>query len=301
MKKKNISGKLKRQLPLHLMLLPGILFTFLFAYIPLYGIIIAFEDYNPLMGFASPWVGMKHFEYVFKLPGFINTIRNTLFIAVFKMIGGIIVPVTFALLLNEVTNKKFKRGLQTLIYLPNFLSWVIVAGLLIDILSGDGIVNTILGFMGIEPIFFLGDKTWFPIIMIISDIWKGFGFGTVVYLAALTGIDPTLYEAAEVDGAKRWKQTLYITMPGIAPTIILMSVLSLGNVLNAGFDQIYNLYSPLVYETGDIIDTFVYRLGIEQAQYSPAAAVGIFKSGVSFILIVLAYYLADKLADYHIF
>lgn len=299
--KKKYGGKLKKQLPLHLMLIPGIIFTVLFSYIPLYGIIIAFEEYNPLMGFSSPWVGLKHFRYVFGLPGFINTIWNTLYIAVFKMIGGILVPVTFALLLNEVTKAKFKRGLQTLIYLPNFLSWVIVAGLLTDILAGDGIVNTALGYLGMEPVFFLGDKVWFPIIMILSDIWKSFGFGTVVYLAALTGIDPTLYEAAEVDGAKRWTQTLYITLPGIAPTIILMSVLSLGNVLNAGFDQIYNLYSPLVYETGDIIDTFVYRLGIEQAQYSPAAAVGIFKSGISFLLIVLAYYLADKLADYHIF
>lgn len=301
MKKKSYADRLKRQLPLHLMLIPGVVFTFVFAYIPLYGIIIAFEDYNPVMGFSSPWVGLKHFRYVFGMPGFVNTIRNTLYIAVCKIAGGIVVPVTFALLLNEVTNVTFKRSLQTLIYLPNFLSWVIVAGLLVDILSSDGIINGVLGLMGIEPIFFLGDTFWFPIVMILSDIWKGFGFGTVVYLAALTGIDPTLYEAAKVDGAKRWKQTLYITMPGIAPTIILMSVLSLGNVLNAGFDQIYNLYSPLVYETGDIIDTFVYRLGIEQAQYSPAAAVGIFKSGVSFILIMLAHYLAEKLADYHIF
>lgn len=299
--KRKISGKLKRQLPLHIMLIPGMIFTFLFCYIPLYGIVIAFQDYNPLLRFSSPWVGWKHFSYVFSLPGFTNTIWNTLYIAIFKIIGGIVVPVTFALLLNEVTHKRLKRGLQTLIYLPNFLSWVIVAGLLTDILSGDGIVNSILMGMGLEPIFFLGDKVWFPIIMILSDIWKSFGFGTVVYLAALTGIDPTLYEAARVDGAKRWKQTLYITLPGITPIIILMSVLSLGNILNAGFDQIYNLYSPLVYETGDIIDTFVYRLGIEQAQYSPAAAVGIFKSGISFILIVLAHFLADKLADYRIF
>lgn len=299
--KRKISGKLKRQLPLHIMLVPGMIVTFIFCYIPLYGIIIAFEDYNPLLRFSSPWVGLRHFEYVFSLPGFTNTIWNTLYIAIFKIIGGIVVPVTFALLLNEVTHKRFKRGLQTLIYLPNFLSWVIVAGLLTDILSGDGIINTVLLGMGLEPIFFLGDKVWFPIIMILSDIWKSFGFGTVVYLAALTGIDPTLYEAARVDGAKRWKQTLYITLPGITPIIILMSVLSLGNILNAGFDQIYNLYSPLVYETGDIIDTFVYRLGIEQAQYSPAAAVGIFKSGISFILIVLAHFLADKLADYRIF
>ena len=283
------------------MLLPGVIFIFIFSYIPLYGIIIAFEDYNPLMMFHSPWVGFENFRYVFQLPGFVDTIWNTLYIAVFKIIGGIIVPVTFALLLNEVRKVKFKRTLQTLIYLPNFLSWVIVAGLLTDILSGDGIINQIIMLLGGEPIFFLGDNFWFPIVMILSDIWKGFGFGTVVYLAALSGIDPTLYEAAEMDGAKRWKQTIYITLPGIMPTIILMSVLSLGNVLNAGFDQIYNLYSPLVYESGDIIDTFVYRLGIEQAQYSPAAAVGIFKSAISFVLIILAYYLADKLADYKIF
>ena len=178
---------------------------------------------------------------------------------------------------------KFKEGLTDFDLSSEFLSWIIVCGpFLTDILASDGIINTALKAFGIEPIFFLGDKVWFPIVMILSDIWKSFGFGTVVYLAALTGIDPTLYEAAAVDGARRWKQTLHITLPGIAPTIILMSVLSLGNVLNAGFDQIYNLYSPLVYETGDIIDTFVYRLGIEQAQYSPATAVGIFKSGVSF-------------------
>lgn len=214
--KKNRAAIFKKQLPLHLMLIPGIIFTFIFSYIPLYGIIIAFEDYNPVMGFSSPWVGLKNFKYVFGLPGFVNTIWNTLYIAVFKMIGGIIVPVTFALLLNEIANVKFKRGLQTLIYLPNFLSWIIVAGLLTDILASDGIINTALKAFGIEPIFFLGDKVWFPIVMILSDIWKSFGFGTVVYLAALTGIDPTLYEAAAVDGARRWKQTLHITLPGCA-------------------------------------------------------------------------------------
>ncbi|WP_374020588.1 ABC transporter permease subunit [Paenibacillus thiaminolyticus] len=293
--------KLIREAPLHAMLLPGIVLTFIFSYIPLYGIIIAFQNFDPTLMFHSPWVGWDNFKYVFELPGFVQSIWNTLYIAIFKIIGGIVVPVTFALLLNEIRHKKFKKSLQTLIYLPNFLSWIIVAGLLIDILSTDGIVNELLGLFGVDPIFFLGSNTWFPITMILSDIWKGFGFGTVVYLAALTSIDPSLYEAAEVDGAKRWKQTLHITLPGITPIIILMSVLSLGNVLNGGFDQIFNLYSPLVYESGDIIDTFVYRLGIEQAQYSPAAAVGLFKSAISFVLIAVAYFLADKLADYRIF
>ena len=188
-----------------------------------------------------------------------------------------------------------------LVYIPNFLSWVIMAGILMDILSMDGIVNEALGKFGIDAVNFLGNPGVFPWTMIVSDIWKGFGFGTVVYLAALTGIDPGLYEAAMVDGAKRWKQTVYITIPLLIPTIILMGVLALGNVLNAGFDQIYNLYSPVVYETGDIIDTYVYRLGLQQAQYSVGAAVGLFKSVISCIMVVISYILADKLAGYRIF
>lgn len=298
---REFSKRLRLQLPYHAMLIPGVIVTFIFSYIPLYGIILAFENYDPALVFRSPWVGLANFRYVFELPGFLQCIWNTLYISVFKIIGGLIVPVTFALLLNEINSKFFKRLIQTLIYLPNFLSWVIMAGLLADILSSDGIVNRFLVVVGCKAIPFLGSNFWFPITMIVSDIWKGFGFGTVVYLASLTSIDPTLYEAAEVDGARRWKQTIYITLPGMTPIIVLMGVLSLGNVLNAGFDQIFNLYSPIVYQSGDIIDTFVYRLGILQAQYSPAAAVGLFKSVIPFILIALAYFLADRLADYRIF
>lgn len=294
-------AKLKKQWPYHLMLLPGVILVFIFSYIPLYGLVIAFEKYNPGLGFSSPWVGMENFKYVFSQPNFIRTIWNTFYIAIFKLIGGIVVPVAVALLLNEVLHDKLKRVFQTLVYIPNFLSWVIMAGILMDILATDGIVNKALGAMGIDPVNFLGSPSVFPWTMIVSDIWKGFGFGTVVYLAALTGIDPGLYEAAMVDGAKRWKQTIYITIPLLMPTIILMGVLSLGNVLNAGFDQIYNLYSPVVYETGDIIDTYVYRLGLQQAQYSVGAAVGLFKSVISCIMVVLSYVLADKLAGYRIF
>lgn len=294
-------AKLKKQWPYHLMLLPGVILVFIFSYIPLYGLVIAFEKYNPGLGFSSPWVGLENFKYVFSQPNFIRTIWNTFYIAIFKLIGGIVVPVAVALLLNEVLHDKLKRVFQTLVYIPNFLSWVIMAGILMDILATDGIVNKALGAMGIDPVNFLGSPSVFPWTMIVSDIWKGFGFGTVVYLAALTGIDPGLYEAAMVDGAKRWKQTIYITIPLLMPTIILMGVLSLGNVLNAGFDQIYNLYSPVVYETGDIIDTYVYRLGLQQAQYSVGAAVGLFKSVISCIMVVLSYVLADKLAGYRIF
>lgn len=292
---------LKRQWQYHAMLIPGVILTFIFAYIPLYGVIIAFQEYNPGMGFSSPWVGLENFKFLFSQPAFVQTIWNTLYIAFFKLIGGIVVPVIVALLLNELASEKIKRVFQTLVYIPNFLSWVIMAGVLIEILSQSGAVNQVLGMFGIDAVNFLGDPNIFPWTIIASDIWKGFGFGTVVYLAALSGIDPGLYESAMMDGAKRWKQTLHITLPLLMPTIILMLVLSLGSVLNAGFDQIYNMYSPIVYETGDIIDTYVYRLGIEQAQYSIGAAVGLFKSVISCILVGLSYILADKVAGYRVF
>lgn len=293
--------KLKKQWPFHLMLLPGVILVFIFSYIPLYGLVIAFEKYNPGLGFSSPWNGMENFKYVFSQPNFVRTIWNTFYIAIFKLIGGIVVPVTVALLLNEVMHSKIKKMFQTLVYIPNFLSWVIMAGILMDILATDGIVNKALGSLGVAPVNFLGSPKVFPWTMIVTDIWKGFGFGTVVYLAALAGIDPGLYEAAMVDGAKRWKQTIYITLPLLMPTIILMGVLALGSVLNAGFDQIYNLYSPVVYETGDIIDTYVYRLGLQQAQYSVGAAVGLFKSVISCIMVIVSYIMADKVAGYRIF
>lgn len=283
------------------MLLPGVLLVLIFSYIPLYGVIIAFQNYNPGMGFSSPWVGLKNFQYLFSQPAFLRTIWNTFYIAFFKLIGGIVVPVVFALLLNELISNKLKRIFQTLIYIPNFLSWVIMAGVMMDLLAKNGAFNELLTAIGFPVINFLGSPKVFPWTMIISDIWKGFGFGTVVYLAALTSIDPGLYESALLDGATRWQQIRYITIPLLMPTIILMTVLALGSVLNAGFDQIFNLYSPIVYETGDIIDTYVYRLGIQQAQYSVGAAIGLFKSVVSCIMVGLSYILADKLAGYRIF
>ena len=298
---KAFCSTLRKQWQYHILLIPAVVLVFIFSYIPLYGLIIAFQKYNPAMGFNSPWVGMENFEYLFRQPGFVRTIWNTFFIAVMKLIGGIIVPVTFALLLNEVRSTRIKRTYQTIVYMPNFLSWVIMAGVMIDILATDGAVNAVLGIVGLGPVNFLGDNSIFPWTMIISDIWKTFGFGTVVYLAALTGIDPGLYEAAIVDGAKRWKQTVYITPPMLMPTVVLMTILALGNVLNAGFDQIYNLYSPMVYKSGDIIDTYVYRLGIQQAQYSVGTAVGMFKSLVSGVLICTSYYLADRVAGYRVF
>lgn len=293
--------KLKSQWQYHCLLLPGVILTLIFSYIPLYGLVIAFKKYNPGLGFASPWVGLDHFRYIFSQPNFVRTIWNTFYIAFFKIIGGIIVPVTFALLLNEVMHNKVKRVFQTIVYIPHFLSWVILAGILMDILATDGIVNHFLGMLGVAPINFLGNPTIFPWTIIISDIWKGFGFGTIVYLAALTSIDPGLYEAASVDGATRIQKAMRITLPLLLPTIVLMMVLSLGSVLNAGFDQIYNLYAPVVYESGDIIDTYVYRMGIQQAQYSVGTAIGLFKSVVSCIMVCISLFLADRVAKYKIF
>ena len=285
----------------HILLIPGIVLLFIFNYIPLYGLVIAFQKYNPAMGFKSPWIGLQNFTFLFNQPNFIRTISNTLYIAVSKLILGVIVPVTVSLMLNEVGSNKFKRIAQTCIYVPNFISWVILAGVFRDILSNDGLVNSVLRSLGGKTVNFLGDMTIFPIVLIVSEVWKSFGFGTVVYLAALTSIDPSLYEAAIVDGAERWKQTVHITIPLLMPTVVLMTILSLGNILNAGFDQVYNLYSPMVYKTSDIIDTYVYRLGIEQAQYSVATAVGMFKSIVSGLLIILSYYLADRVAGYRVY
>jgi len=295
-------GQLTQQLPLHLMLLPGVVLMLVFSYGPMFGIIMAFQKYSVGKGFLrSPWVGLKNFEYILQVPDFYQVLYNTVFISTMKIAAGLIFPVIIALLLNEFRKPYFKRSIQTTIYLPYFFSWVIMAGILIDILSpSSGAINKIIILLGGKPIFFLMDEQAFIIVLIISNIVKESGFGTIVYLAALTSIDPTYYEAAIVDGANRWKQTLHITLPGLKPILTLMALLSLGSVLNAGFDQIFNLYNPMVYRTGDILDTLVYRMGLLNYQYSLAAAVGLFKSIVSCILIVLAYKLAYRYAGYRI-
>jgi len=292
-----------KALPYHLMLLPGVVLVLIFSYGPMVGIVMAFQKYNPTLGFfGSPWVGWDNFAYVTLLPDTLQVLWNTVFIAFWKIILGFSVPILVALLMNELRQMGFKRTVQTIVYLPHFLSWVILGGIMIDVLSpSTGIVNTLLKAVGLEPVFFLAVPDVFPWTMILSDVWKEFGFTTVIYLAALTGIDPALYEAAKIDGAGRWRCMRNVTLPGMMPTIVLMAVLSLGNVLNAGFEQVFNLYSPVVYGTGDILDTFVYRLGLLQAQYGVAAVVGLFKSVVSFVFIVISYWLAKKLADYSVF
>ena len=289
-KKKHV---LKRELPLHMMLIPGIIFTFIFCYIPMAGMVIAFQKFIPAKGLFGDqkWIGLDNFTYLINMPGAMSALRNTVVIAFFKIVLGLVVPITVAILLNEVRSSKFRRTVQTAIYLPYFLSWVVLGGVMIDILSpSQGIVNQVLNLFGIDSIFFLGSNKWFQPTIIMTDVWKGFGFGTVVY-----------YEAATMDGANRFQKMWHVTLPGIRMIVVLMCVLALGNVLNAGFDQVLNLYSPQVYETGDIIDTFIYRIGLIDAQFGPATAMGVFKSAVSCLFISVSYYVAYKFFDYRIF
>lgn len=286
----------------HLMLIPGMVLLVIFSIIPMFGIVMAFQKFVPAKGiFGSDFVGLKNFDLLFMYPDVRKVIANTLIIAISKIILGIIVPVTFAILLNELRWVWFKRTVQTIVYLPNFLSWVILSIMFTNIFSYTGMVNQLGGFFGSEPVLFLITNKWFRPIVIGTDVWKSFGYGAIIYLAAITSIDSSIYEAAEIDGANRWHKIIYIVLPSIKPTIILMATLALGNVLNAGFDQIYNMYSPLVYETGDIIDTYVYRMGLEKMQYSFGTAVGLAKSVVSFTLLVISYKLADKYAGYRLF
>lgn len=286
----------------HLMLLPGIVLLFIFSIIPMFGIVIAFQDFIPgIKIWEQEWIGLENFKFMMDIPDSKQVLINTIVIASFKIIAGSIVPIVFALMLHEVKISWFNRIVQTIVYLPHFMSWVILAGIMVSMLSLDGIINMVFKLFGLEPIMFLASNSWFRPIIIGSDVWKEFGFSAIVYLAALTGINPSLYEAAEIDGANRFKKLIHITLPGITPTIVLLATLSLGNVLNAGFDQVFNLYNPLVYSSGDIIDTYVYRMGLIENQYGLATAVGLLKSIVSIILIMISYKLAAKYANYRIF
>ncbi len=293
---------MRRAWPLYAMLIPGIIFVLLFRYYPMYGVVIAFQDFSPARGFLdSPWVGWENFEFLFSLPAFGRIFRNTLIIAVTKILADQVGAILLALLLNEARLLLFRRAIQTLIYLPYFLSWIVLGGILLDILAPHGILNQAIGNFGLSPQLFLGSNDWFRGTIILSGFWKNVGFSTIVYLAALTAINPVLHEAAAIDGAGRFRRIWHITLPGIRPTIVLLAALSLGDVLQAGFEQILTLYSPAVYSTGDIIDTNVYREGLVSAQYSLAGAVGLFKSFISFFLILLSWWLADRYAGYRIF
>ncbi|OCN01391.1 protein lplB [Clostridium sp. W14A] len=292
----------KDQLSYRLMLAPAIITLLIFSYAPMVGIVIAFQDFVPAKGiFGSRWVGLDNFKFMFALPDVTQVLVNTIIISFFKIILGILIPVCFALLLNEIRLKFFKKVVQTIVYLPHFLSWVVLAAVVQYVFGYDGPINNFAVSMGRAPTLFMASNTWFRPICIFTDTWKEFGYGSIIYLAALTSIDPGLYEASAIDGANRWKQLLHVTLPGIVPTIVLMVTMSLPNILNANFDQIYNLYNPLVYQTGDIIDTYVYRIGMVQREYSLATGVGLIKSVVGMVLMVAANQLTIKLTDRKMF
>ena len=289
---------------LYLMLIPGAVILIIYSYIPIFGLQIAFKDFDIAKGiWGSPWVGLDNFKYIFfSYPGFGKVVFNTVYIAVLKMIFRYITPIIVALLLNEVMHIKFKRTVQMLIYLPHFISWIVICGLMISILSPtDGAVNEILKAVGLKPVYFLGNKSTFRPVLIISDVWKGFGYGTIIYMAALTSIDPSLYEAATIDRANRFQKVLYITLPGIAPIAVLVGILGLGSLLSAGFDQIFNLYNPLVYDVADVLDTFTYRMGILNAQYDLSTAVSFVTSFTNAGLVLISYFIAYKVAGYRPF
>ncbi|WP_313561394.1 ABC transporter permease [Ruminiclostridium cellobioparum] len=295
-------SSLKLQTHYSIMVIPGVLWMILFNIVPMTGVVMAFKNYNPGLGlWKSPGVGLENFRYLFSMSDAQRVIINTLIIACSKVVLNIVIPLAFALLLNEVTNMRYKKFVQTAVYLPHFLSWVILASVILNIFSLDGIVNQITGLFGAKPVIWFSMASYFRQLVIGTDVWKEFGFNAVIFLAALTGINPNLYEAATIDGCSKWKSIWYITIPGITGTIVLLGVLGLGNVLNAGFDQIYNLYNPMVYSTGDILDTWVYRIGLVNLQFSLATTAGLFKSAISFIMIVISYWAAYKLADYKIF
>ena len=294
--------RLKREIPFHLMLLLPMLFLAVFSFAPLFGILMAFQDYMPAKGILqSRWVGLENFDFIFSLSSTRQIFANTIIISLGKLAAGIIVPVFFALLLNEIRVIAFKRTVQTIVYLPHFLSWVVLANVVSSILGFDGPINSLIQSTGHDPILFLGSNVWFRPVIILSDCWKEFGYGSIIYLSALTSIDPGLYESASLDGASRLQKIFYITLPMLAPTIVLMMALNLGNILNAGFDQIFNLYNPLVYETGDIIDTYVYRIGLIDMQYSLATAAGLIKSVIGFVLIMSSNLVSRKLVSRSIF
>ena len=286
----------------HFMLFPGMVLLAVFSIYPMFGTVIAFQDFSPVKGiWGSAFVGLSNFQYMLTIPDIGQVFYNTLFIAIMKIITSQLLAIVFALMLNELRSRFLKKTIQTLVYLPHFMSWVVLASIVVSILSIDGLFNNFIKGFGQQPIFFLGSNKTFPGVIIASNAWKEFGFNAIIFIAALTYINPVLYEAANIDGATRWQQLLHVTLPAIVPTIILILTLSLQNVLNAGFGQILNLYSPLVYQSGDIIDTYVYRAGLKDFQYELATAVGLLKSVVSLCLISVSYFIASKFANYRIF
>lgn len=302
--RKNISKKTNRisQIYYHTMMLPGMFFIILFCYVPMFGIVMAFQDFVPAKGIlGSEWVGLKHFYDLFSNSDIAEILRNTVMISLGKIILRTLLAIAFAILLNEIRVLRLKKYVQTAVYLPHFLSWVVLASVFSNLFGLDGLVNGFLVNLGLEKINFLGSNDLFQPFLIITDVWKEFGYASIMYLAAITAIDPGLHEAAAIDGASWWQRVWHITLPGMLPIIVLCFSMDLAGILNAGFDQVYNLYSVNVYDTGDILDTYVYRVGMINLQYSFGTAVGLLKSIIGMILMLSVNEFSKKFANRSVF
>lgn len=296
-KEKSFSKRFKDSRLLFLLFLPAAIYYIIFEYGPMFGILISFKDYNPFIGvWASDWVGFKYFQiFIFENPDFLKLLRNTFLIGFYSIVWGFPAPILLALLLNELRNVVFKRFVQTISYLPHFVSNVVIVSMVLMFLSpDDGFVNNVLGMMGFEPIYFMSIPELFRTVYISSGVWQGIGWGTIIYLAALTGVDPSLYEASELDGAGRWQKMWHVSIPGITPVIIILLILNIGQLLGTGFEKVFLMYNPLIYETADIFSTYTYRVGIQQGNFSYATAIGVFNGLIGFILIFGANALARK-------
>ncbi len=283
---------------IYLMLLPVVAYFVIFKYVPLFGIQIAFKSFSPFKGIlGSPWVGLDNFKSFFESYYFVRLLKNTLLISIFDIIAGFPAPIIFALLLNEIRNKRFKSTIQTISYLPHFISTVVVGGMILDFFSRNGVVNNVLNIFGIETISFMSSPEWFRPIFIGTNIWQHMGWSSIIYLAALSGVDVQLYEAATIDGANRFKQVIYVTIPSILPTVIIMLILRLGSIMTVGFEKIMLLYNPAIYDTADVISTFVYRKGILESSYSYSTAIDLFNSVINFTLLVLVNKFSKKVSE----
>lgn len=297
-KKDNLLYNFRKYWPLYIMVIPGVAFFIAFRYIPLAGSVIAFQDYSIYKGFAdSPWVGLKHFETLLIYPDFRRVFTNTVILGLSRTVLTYPIPIILSLMLNEIRKSALKKSIQTSLYIPHFLSWVIVAGLTFDILGVGGIYNNLRELLGYETTLIMQQEAYFRPIYIITGIWKDAGWGTVIYLAAISSIDPALYESAMIDGATKLKQIWYVTIPLMIPTIVTVFLLDIGSFLELGFDHVFNLLTPMTYSVGDIIDTYVYRAGIQQAQYSFTTAVGLFQSVIGFVLVFTFNKIANKYSE----
>lgn len=289
----------RKYMALTIMLLPTIVFFIIFRYGPMYGLVLAFKDFKVNLGiFGSPWNGFDNFETIFSMANFSRAIKNTIIISLLKLAAGFPMPIILALMLNEVRHLRFKKVVQTISYLPYFLSWVVLAGVFIQLLSpSTGMVNYFLSLFGIKPIYFMGDNAWFRPMLVVTSVWKDMGWSSIIFLAAIASVEQSMYEAAICDGANRFQRMWHITLPNILPTITVLLILNIGHLLDAGFDQIFNMYNGAVYETSDILDTYVYRLGIGDMRYSLATAVGLFKNVIGFLLVVGTNFISNKLTN----